>query len=79
MTTKHAVIWTQNDCVEGILAAKVVLSQGYTYTFNNIDSKEFTKAELVAAVPDVKTVPQIFIDGVFVGGLKPLLTFFKIT
>ena len=79
MTTKNAVIWTQNNCVEGILAAKAVVAQGYTYAFNNIDSKEFTKDELLAAVPGVKTVPQIFIDGELVGGLPQLLTLLKIT
>ena len=71
---KQAVIWGKNlsDCVDCVLAAKVAVAGGYDYTFLNIDTKDFNKADLIALVPNVKTVPQVFLDGVYVGGLKEL-------
>lgn len=72
----QAIIWTKNQCPY-CDQAKALLD------LNNIEYEErrigdgYTKEDLLAAVPQARTVPQIFIDGKLIGGytqLKETLT-----
>lgn len=69
----NAIIWTQNrnlDCVKAIgLAARM----GMTVEVRNIDGNQWTLAQFQAAVPGVKTLPQIVIGDTVLGGFKDLV------
>ena len=67
----HAVIWSKNDC-GFCVQAKMLLEQ------HNIEYEErrigegYTRDDLLAVVPNARTVPQIFLDGELVGGFTEL-------
>lgn len=72
----QAIIWTKNQCPY-CDQAKALLN------LNNIEYEErrigdgYTKEDLLEAVPQARTVPQIFIDGKLIGSytqLKETLT-----
>lgn len=70
---KTAEVWSQTNC-PACLEAKRLLSQ------HNIDVLErmlgadtgYTKKDLLEAVPGARSVPQIFLDNEYIGGLQEL-------
>ena len=66
-----AVIWSKDNCVYCTMAKKTFEIHGIEYEEKKLGDG-YTKEDLLAAVPDAKTVPQIFIDGVLVGGYDQL-------
>ena len=66
-----AIIWSKDSCPYCV-QAKALLTQ------KNIEFEErkigdgWTKEDLLEAVPDARTVPQIFLDGELVGGFTDL-------
>jgi glutaredoxin 3 len=69
---KTAVIWSQPDCGYCKMAKQLLLSKGYTYT-EKVLSQGYTKKDLLAEVPTARTVPQIFLDGKYIGGYQELV------
>jgi glutaredoxin len=43
-----------------------------------IDGSTYTKKDLIEKVPNARSVPQIFLDGEYVGGLQELKRKFAI-
>jgi len=66
-----AIIWTKNGCGYCNLA-KSLLRENYAEIEERNIQQDWTKAQLLYVLPDVKTVPQIFIDGKYVGGYEEL-------
>ncbi len=66
-----AVVWSRDNC-PFCVQAKALLTQ------KNIEFEErkigegYTKEDLLEAVPTAQTIPQIFLDGEYVGGFKEL-------
>lgn len=66
-----AIIWSKDHCPYCV-QAKALLNQ------KNIEFEErkigdgWTKEQLLEAVPNARTVPQIFLDGELVGGFTEL-------
>lgn len=50
--------------------------KGIAYEERNIQ-KDFSKEQLLEAVPTARTVPQIFIDDKLIGGFTQLQEYFK--
>jgi glutaredoxin 3 len=73
---KIAVIWTQPDCIYCKKAKALLLQLGYTYIEKKI-TEGYTKKDLLTEVPTANTVPQIFLDGYYVGGYSDLVYKFK--
>ena len=65
------VIWSKYNC-NFCDQAKALLSQkGIPFEEKKIGDG-YTREELLEAVPNARTVPQIFIDGVLIGGFTEL-------
>lgn len=68
-----AVVWSKPDCPQCVTAQTLLKNKGY-----EIDERKlgfgWDREQLFEAVPNARSVPQIFIDGKHVGGLKELQT-----
>lgn len=71
-----AIIWTKLDCSFCVKAKAELTSRGIEYE-ERILGIDSTKEQLLEVVPNARTVPQIFLDGIYIGGytdLKDYLT-----
>ena len=66
-----AVVWSKPTCVYCVSAKALLLKKGFEIE-EKVVGKEFTKEQLLEAVPDARTVPQIFINDEYVGGFDEL-------
>lgn len=73
----RTIVWSKDNCPYCVKAKKMLESKGIRYEERNISSSEWTKEQLLEAVPNAKTVPQIFIHGVYVGGSDALEKYFE--
>lgn len=66
-----AVVWSKNQCPYCDQAKNLLKMKGIEIEERNI-SKDWTKEQLLEAVPAARTVPQIFLDGELIGGFTEL-------
>lgn len=66
-----ATIWSKPGCIWCDRAKDLLTRESIPYIEKNI-AKNATKEELLEAVPGARTLPQILIDGVLVGGYQEL-------
>ena len=71
------VIWTKNDCFYCHMAKQLLEMEGMEFEERNIESNEWSRADMLEAVPDAKTVPQIFMDDEYIGGFTELQQYLK--
>lgn len=69
-----AIIWSKYHCPYCDQAKRLLEQKGIDFEERKIGDG-FTKEDLLQAVPNARTVPQIFIDGSLVGGFSELRTF----
>ena len=69
----NAVVWSKNNCPYCEQAKSLLKLKGIQYEERNINSGNWTKEQLLEAVPSAKSVPQIFLDEEYVGGYQELL------
>lgn len=74
---KLATIWSQPDCGYCKKAKALLLEHGYIIV-EKVLSKNYTKKDMLEEFPNARTVPQIVMDGVYVGGYSDLVFKFKI-
>ena len=65
-------MYTQDLCGYCTAAGKEFEERGWTYITHNIKHKD-NKQELLKRLPNVKTVPQIWIDDEHIGGYTDLI------
>lgn len=69
---KKALIFSKQNCPQCEQAKSALVDAGYS-----LDTKmvgvDCTREDLLALVPTARSVPQVFIDGNYVGGLKEVL------
>ena len=68
---KKAVVWSKYHCPYCDQAKALLTSKGIQFEEKKIGDG-YTKEELLEAVPNTRTVPQIFLDGQLVGGFNEL-------
>lgn len=70
----RAVVYTRTSCPYCVKAKEILTQQGISFVEHVIGSPEFAdKAALQAKLGQpVNTVPQIVLDGVYVGGCTDL-------
>lgn len=73
-----AILWTRDHCGYCDMAKELML-RGYEVEERNIWGTEWSKADLQKILPDVKTVPQIFIYNKSIGGYNELMKYFEET
>jgi glutaredoxin len=66
-----AVVWSKDACPFCVQAKALLESKGIEFEERNV-SKDWTKEQLLEAVPDARTLPQIFLNDKLVGGFTEL-------
>jgi glutaredoxin len=66
-----AIVWSKDQCPFCDQAKNLLKMKNIEFEERNIQ-KEWTKEQLLEAVPGARTVPQIFLDGELVGGFTEL-------
>lgn len=69
---KSAQVWSQTNCPACTEAKRLLALHGIQVEERMLGTNGYTKKELIEAVPHARSVPQIFVDGVYVGGLQEL-------
>ena len=75
MMTK-AIIWSNVGCHFCEMAKTLLKQKGIEYEERNI-AKDWKTEQLLEAVPNARTVPQIFIDNKYIGDYNKLVEFFN--
>lgn len=76
-TDMKAVVWSRDHCPYCVSAKKLLEIKGIEYEERNISSGQWTREQLLEAVPNARTVPQIFLDDQLIGGYDRLQEHFK--
>jgi len=66
-----AIIWSKYNCPYCDQAKALMTSKEIEFEEKKIGDG-YTKEELLEAVPNARTVPQIFLDGQLIGGFTEL-------
>jgi glutaredoxin 3 len=67
----QAVVWSKDSCPFCVQAKALLESKGIEFEERNV-SKDWTREQLLEAVPNARTLPQIFLDDKLVGGFTEL-------
>jgi glutaredoxin 3 len=70
-----AIVWSKDQCPFCVQAKALLESKGIEYEERNV-SQDWTKEQLLEAVPTARTLPQIFLDQEHVGGFNELRQYF---
>jgi len=68
---QKAIVWSKDNCSFCLSAKNLLTARGIEFEERKI-GHGYTKEQLLEAVPNAKTVPQIFLDGEYVGGYTEL-------
>jgi glutaredoxin len=71
-----AIVWSKNACPFCDQAKGLLKMKGIEFEERNV-SKDWTKEQLMEAVPNARTVPQIFLDDKLIGGFTELKKHFE--
>jgi glutaredoxin 3 len=66
-----AVVWSKDACPFCVQAKALLESRGIEFEERNV-SKDWTREQLLEAVPNARTLPQIFLDDRHIGGFTDL-------
>ena len=66
-----AVIWSKENCPFCVQAKALLKQKNIEFEERNV-SKDWTKEQLLEAVPNARTLPQIFLDEAHIGGFTEL-------
>ncbi len=73
----RAIVWSKNGCPYCDRAKELLDGSEIKYEERNLSAGEWTKAQLLEDVPDARTVPQIFLDGKYIGGYRELCQYYE--
>jgi len=66
-----AIVWSKDQCPYCDQAKALLKSRNIEFEERNV-SQDWTREQLLEAVPTARTVPQIFLNGELVGGFTEL-------
>jgi glutaredoxin len=66
-----ALVWSKDSCPFCVQAKALLESKGIKFEERNV-GKDWTREQLLAAVPNARTLPQIFLDSEHIGGFNEL-------
>ena len=66
-----AIVWSKYNCPYCDQAKALLTQMGIKYEERKIGDG-YSREELLEAVPNARTVPQIFLDGNLIGGFTEL-------
>ena len=67
----QAVVWSKDSCPFCVQAKALLESKGIEFEERNV-SQDWTKEQLLEAVPTARTLPQIFLNDKLIGGFTEL-------
>ena len=67
-----AIVWSKTPCPYCDQAKALLKQRGIEYEERNITEGTWTREQLLEAVPNARTVPQIFLDEQLIGGFNEL-------
>lgn len=67
----QAVVWSRDACPFCDQAKALLKMKGIEFEERNVGT-DWTKEQLLEAIPSARTVPQIVLDGELVGGFTEL-------
>ena len=71
-----AIVWSKDQCPYCDQAKALLKQKGIEFEERNV-SRNWTREQLLEAVPTARTVPQIFLDEELVGGFTELKTYLQ--
>jgi len=71
------IIWSKTPCPYCVEAKNLLKLKGLDYEERNISEGTWTREQLLEAVPNARSVPQIIIDGKIIGGFDDLKSYLK--
>ena len=72
-----AVVWSKDSCPFCVQAKALLKQKNIEFEERNISQGEWTKEQLLEAVPTARTLPQIFLDDNYIGGFTELRKHFQ--
>lgn len=66
-----AIVWSKDACPYCVQAKNLLTQKGIEFEERKIGDG-YTKEDLLEAVPNAMSVPQIFLEGEHIGGFKEL-------
>jgi glutaredoxin 3 len=66
-----AIVWSKDQCPYCVQAKALLDSKGIEYEERNI-MRDWTKEQLLEAIPTARTLPQILVDEQYIGGFNEL-------
>jgi glutaredoxin len=66
-----AIVWSKDACPFCVQAKALLESRGIEFEERNV-STDWTREQLLEAVPTARTLPQIFLDDNYIGGFTEL-------
>lgn len=71
-----AIVWSKDQCPYCDQAKALLKQKGIEFEERNV-SRDWTREQLLEAVPTARTVPQIFMNEELVGGFTELRTYLQ--
>ena len=72
----NAKVWSKTSCPYCKMALDELNKRGFSSKVLYIGQNGITKEDLLKEVPNARTVPQIFIEDVYIGGYTELMKYF---
>ena len=72
-----AIIWSKENCPFCVQAKALLKQKNIEFEERNISQGDWTKEQLLEAVPTARTLPQIFLDDNYIGGFTELRKHFQ--
>ena len=72
-----AIVWSKDACPYCVQAKNLLQLKGIEFEERNITQGTWTREQLLESVPNARTLPQIFVDDVLVGGFTELRKLLK--
>ena len=71
------VVWSKDNCPFCIKAKEMLHLKGIKFEERNLSTGDWTKDQLLEAIPNATTVPQIWVHGRYVGGYTDLEEYYE--
>jgi len=71
-----AIVWSKDSCPFCVQAKSLLKQKNIEFEERNINH-DWTKDQLLEAVPTARTLPQIFLDDNYIGGFTELRKHFQ--
>ena len=72
-----AIVWSKSDCPYCVKAVALLNKKGYFIEERKLEFG-WNREQLLEAVPNARTVPQIFLDREYIGGHDDLVKHFEV-